>query len=255
MIIRMANVYGEYCSKLVGTMLCMARVYKQLDREMKWLWTKDLKTNTVHVTDVARGLWHAAKWYTDGKANWDENSMGKVPIFNFVDHGDTSEYPSVRTSLFIIDAKRKSDQGSTQGLIGKIFNIKTGFHGTLVSQFARLNLGSAVDEENDELLQPWGQLMNEYSIKRPGPITPYLEGETVKDCDFSIDGSRFEQVTGFQYLVPQLTEEKILEIIESYKRMNWWPPVDEAPKKDIGGKENEKTGSIGQDGNSAPIAS
>ena len=87
----MANVYGEYCSKMIGTMLCMARVYKHLDREMKWLWTKELKTNTVHVTDVARALWHVADWYANGKANWVE-SMGKAPLFNIVDEGNTSMF-------------------------------------------------------------------------------------------------------------------------------------------------------------------
>lgn len=90
-IIRMANVYGEYCSKLVGTMLCMARAYKELGREMKWLWTKDLKCNTVHVKDVARALWHVAQWYVNGKTNWDEGAMGQTPIFNIVDQGDTSQ--------------------------------------------------------------------------------------------------------------------------------------------------------------------
>jgi len=203
-ITRMANVYGEYCSKVVGTMLCMARVYQELDREMKWLWTKDLKTNTVHVNDVARALWHVAKWYLDGKKNWDESSMGSPPVFNIVDEGDT-------------------DQGVVQSIIADIFHIKTGFHGTVISQFAKINLGSAVDEENDELLQPWGDLLSESGITRPGPITPYLEGETVKDCDFCLDGTRLKKVTGFKYEVPKMTEKELRDIIKSYERMNWWP--------------------------------
>jgi len=91
-IVRLANVYGEYCSKVIATILCMARVYAYLKEEMKWLWTKDLRTHTVHVTDVARALWHAADWYTSGKQNWDE-SMGSTPIFNVVDHGDTCTIP------------------------------------------------------------------------------------------------------------------------------------------------------------------
>lgn len=91
-IVRLANVYGEYCSKVIATILCMARVYAYLKEEMKWLWTKDLRTHTVHVTDVARALWHAADWYTSGKQNWDE-SVGSTPIFNIVDHGDTCTIP------------------------------------------------------------------------------------------------------------------------------------------------------------------
>lgn len=225
-IVRMANVYGEYCSKVVGTMLCMARVYQELDREMKWLWTKDLKTNTVHVTDVSRALWHLAGWYMDGKKNWDESTMGAVPIFNIVDEGDTG----IANPMFLMIPvlKVQLDQGLVQGIIADIFHIKTGFHGTLVSQFAKMNLGSAVDEENDELLQPWGDLLNKGGITRPGPITPYLEGETVKDCDFCLDGSRFKDITGFKYEVPKMTEKELREIIKSYERMKWWPTKNEA---------------------------
>lgn len=205
-ILRLANVYGEYGSKVIATMLCMARVYSYLGEEMKWLWTKDLRSHTVHVTDAARSVWTAADWYCNGKKKWDE-SWGSVPVFNIVDHGDTS-------------------QGDLQKYISKIFGIKTGFHGTIVSSFARMNLGSAVDEENDEVLQPWGDLLNEAGITRPGPINPYLENELVKDDDFSLDGSRFEAVTGFKYDVPKVTEEGLLQIIESYKRLNWWPLID-----------------------------
>ncbi|KAF8469667.1 hypothetical protein BDZ91DRAFT_792434 [Kalaharituber pfeilii] len=217
-IVRMANVYGEYCSKVVGTMLCMARVYKHLDREMKWLWNPELKTNTVHVTDVARALWHVTHWYMNGKANWDEEAMGPTPC---------------STSWMRVI------QGMMSKHMANIFNIKTGFHGTIVSQFAKLNLGSAVDEENDELLQPWGDLLNDYGITRPGPITPYLEGDTVKDKDFCLDGSRFKEVTGFEYKVPVVTEKVLRDIIDSYRRMNWWPAMEDTTLKPA--KETEAT--------------
>ena len=113
-----------------------------------------------------------------------------------------------------------------QGHIAKIFNIKTGFHGTIVSQFAKLNLNSAVDEENDELLQPWGQLLNEAGITRPGPINPYLEQELVRDLDLSLNGSRFEKITGFTYNNPNVTEDALREMIASYERLGWWPPME-----------------------------
>jgi len=118
--------------------------------------------------------------------------------------------------------------------IARIFGIKTGFHGTIVSQFARLNLNSAVDEENDELLQPWGQLLAEANISRPGPINPYLEQELVRDSDLSLDGSRFCAVTGFTYDVPAVTEAELREMIASYERLGWWPPMSIKRKENAG---------------------
>jgi hypothetical protein len=119
-----------------------------------------------------------------------------------------------------------------QGLIGKIFNIKTGFHGTIISQFAKLNLNSAVDEENDELLQPWGELLNDAKITRPGPINPYLEQELVKDCDLSLSGALFKETTGFTYEVPRVTEEGLREMVESYERLGWWPGMEITRKEE-----------------------
>jgi len=83
-ILRLANVYGPYTQNFLGTALCLARVYQDLGEEMKWLWDKDLRTNTVHVEDVARALWTSAKWYSK-----QEIVVKPVPIFNIVDHGNT----------------------------------------------------------------------------------------------------------------------------------------------------------------------
>lgn len=183
----------------------MARVYKAQNEEMKWLWTKDLRTNTVHINDVVRSMWAIAEWYAAGKKSWDDKTMGgKVPIFNVVDKGVTT-------------------QGVMADLIGQIFGIRTGFQGTLISSFAKLNMDSVVEDVNDELLGPWADLLEGAGITRPGPLTPYMEKELLKDTDLSMDGSRLESVVGFQYGKPKISKELLEEVIESYKKMKWWP--------------------------------
>ncbi|KAG5657182.1 hypothetical protein KAF25_001771 [Fusarium avenaceum] len=203
-IVRLPHVYGPYASQWVATALCMARTYQHLEDEMKWLWTKDLRTNTAHIDDVTRALWDIAVWFDAGKSKWDEASMGKIPIFNIVDEGATS-------------------QGTIATIIGDIFKIETGFQGQLISTFARLNLDSVVDDVNDELLGPWADLLSDAGITRPGPLTPFMEKELLKDTDLSMDGTRLKTLLGFEYKKPALNKELIEEVIESYKKMNWWP--------------------------------
>lgn len=182
----------------------MARVYQKLGEELKWLWSKDLRTNTVHIDDVTRALWDIAKWYDAGKAKWDAKEMGTTPVFNVVDDGATT-------------------QGTIATFIGEIFNIQTGFQGQIISTFARLNLDSVVDDVNDEVLGPWADLQTDAGITRTGPITPFMEKELLKDTDLSMDGSRLKQVVGFEYEKPKMTKELLEELIESYKRLKWWP--------------------------------
>jgi len=208
-ILRLANVYGDYETQAVGTALCMACVYKSLGEDMKWLWTKDLRVNTVHVSDLVRALFDIADWYSvKGKPNWDPASMGKVPIFNIVDEGQTS-------------------QGTIADMVAQIFGIKTGFQGQLVSTFARLNLDSVVDDINDDVLGPWADLLEDAGITRPGPLTPFMEAELLKDTALSMDGSRLKKVVGFTYTRPRLNKELVQEMIDSYIRIGWWPVVAE----------------------------
>lgn len=114
-------------------------------------------------------------------------------------------------------------QGTLEQIIGQIFKIPTGFQGQIISSFARLNLDSVVDDVNDETLGPWADLLAEAKITRPGPLSPFMEKELLKDTDLSLDGSRFEQVTGFEYQKPRITKEEVELMIDSYRRMNWWP--------------------------------
>lgn len=171
---------------------------------MKFLWTKELLTNTVHISDAVRALWGVAEWYDAGKSGWEAGSMGKVPTFNVVDDGATN-------------------QGTMAEILGQVFGIETGFQGQLISTFARLNLESVVDEVNDEILGPWADLLSEASITRPGPLTPFMEKELLKDTDLSMDGSRLKKLLSFKYDKPVITKDLVKEVIESYKKMNWWP--------------------------------
>jgi hypothetical protein len=172
---------------------------------MKWLWTKDLRVNTVHITDVARGLWSIADWYAvQNRPNWDAKAMGTIPVFNMVDKGQTS-------------------QGTMADIIGQLFGIQTGFQGQLISTFARLNMDSVVDDVNDEVLGPWAELLEDAGITRPGPLTPFMEKELLKDTDLSMDGSRLEKVVGFKYEKPAITKELVQAMINSYAKIGWWP--------------------------------
>lgn len=219
-ILRLAFVYGDYDSKFVSKALVLSRVYQEEDKELKWLWTEDLRINTVHVEDVARALWAAAKWRKSNAvippssptsprrstlgSKGEDAPVGNVPIFNIVDHGET-------------------DQGQLAGIVSKVFNIKTGFQGSLISQFAKLNLDRVVDEVNEDVLQPWADLLHQKGITKPVPLSPFLEKELLKDADLSLDGTLFEKVVDFKYEHERLTEEEVRSMMASYQRMNWWP--------------------------------
>jgi hypothetical protein len=102
-----------------------------------------------------------------------------------------------------------------------VFGIETGFHGTLISTFARLNLDHVVDEVNDDTLDPWAELQNAAGISQSTPLSPFMEKELLKDTDLSMDGSAFEQETGFTYASShpkKITSKKILTRLQIQAR-------------------------------------
>ena len=109
LVLRLPHVYGPYTKTFLSTALCMARVYQSRNKEMRFLWKEDLRTNTVHVADLVRALWHAAEWYIQGTP-----SRRPVPTFNIVDHGDTCtslDSPfSIYSKLISFFPQRKNEQ-------------------------------------------------------------------------------------------------------------------------------------------------
>ncbi|TPX38041.1 hypothetical protein SmJEL517_g00044 [Synchytrium microbalum] len=201
-IVRPAIVYGPGDILGLTPRLIIGAVYRHLKEEMKLLWTKDLKINTVHVNDVVRALWYVA-------ATKEEQGGRTAPVkaggetYNFADKGDT-------------------DQGAVNTFIESIFGIETGFQGTMISQFAKLNLESVTEDVNDKHLQPWSDLCKAGGVQNT-PLTPYLDKELLKDNALSIDGTRIEKELGFTYTVPTLTEAALREVVEDFVATGIWP--------------------------------
>jgi hypothetical protein len=86
----------------------------------------------------------------------------------------------------------------------EVFGIETGFHGTLISAFARLNLDHVVDEVNDETLDPWADLQQAAGISQSTPLSPFMEKELLRDADLSLDGTLLEKETGFTWVLAEI---------------------------------------------------
>ncbi|KAK4550104.1 hypothetical protein LTR36_003071 [Oleoguttula mirabilis] len=179
-VLRVPHVYGPYSGRWLATQLALARVYQSREPKetLKWLWSSELRTNTLHVEDAARALWLAAEWRA--KNDRIPNAPNDKIIFNVVDKGATS-------------------QGTLANIIKQIFGIETGFQNAIVNTFARLNLEHVVDDVNDDTLDDWADLQESAGIKgNGGPLSPFMEKELLRDADLSLDGSRFESVVGFR---------------------------------------------------------
>jgi len=189
-IVRPSVVYGPGDVSGMSPRLICGAVYRHLGEKMKFLWSADLRINTVHVHDVCKDLWHIATRCPAGQT------------YNLADKGDTS-------------------QGSINKHLEGIFHIKTGFLGGVVSNMAKLNMKSVTEEINDKHLRPWSELCKKEEIVNT-PLTPYLDQELLYNNSLSVDGSKIEG-TGFTYDYPAVTETLLREQVNYYVEQTLFP--------------------------------
>ncbi|KAJ5964857.1 uncharacterized protein N7479_004733 [Penicillium vulpinum] len=199
--LRLPHVYGAYDPGYFATGICLSAVHVDLKQDLILLHTKDLKINTLHVKDAASALFEAAKWRA---AQGFIDPKDGIVTFNVVDSNDTK-------------------QEDIANAFSEVFDLKVTFVGSLASQFAKLNLDDVLDDMNEVGLQTWAELVERANITRPGPISPFLERDILKDQDMCIDGSKFENETGWKPAYPKFGADSVREIVDSYKRMGWWP--------------------------------
>ena len=173
-----------------NTGIICAAVYKHLGEKMKFLWSGDLKVNTVHVRDVCKAMLHCATRVPAGA------------LFNLADKAD-------------------SCQESINKLLEKIFGISTGFYGGMISTLAKANFKSVTEDVNDKHLKPWSELTQKAGIKVT-PLTPYLDPELLYNNSLSIDGAAIES-TGFAYDYPEPTVELLQEQIQYHMAQSLFP--------------------------------
>ena len=132
-VIRLPVVYGPGDHGGIMPRAACAATYIESQEKMQFLWDKHTRVNTVHVEDVARAVWHLAQ----------QEPQDSSELFNLADKSDTS-------------------QGSINAFLGSIFSIRTGFHGKIVSNLAKMRMKESCAVANEMHLTPWMSLCSQH---------------------------------------------------------------------------------------------
>jgi hypothetical protein len=158
---------------------------------MEFLWGEDLRMHTIHAQDAAAAIWHLCCV-----------AEGHGEVYNAVDENDTS-------------------QGKFNKLLESMFDIETGFYGSIMSSLAQLKLEELVEEANDGHLAPWNEMLRNANVSAT-PLNPYLEKELLYNNPLCVDGSKLKS-TGFQCSCPTMTKELLDDSVQYWKRLGLFP--------------------------------
>jgi len=185
-IARPACVYGPADERGLMPRCVCALAYVGTSDAMKFLWDAGLRLDTVHVFDVCRGLWHMAARATPAEGDG-------APAYNLVS-------PSPST------------QGDVSSALGEVFGVKTGFHGTIVSNLARTRMDLAVADANDQHMGPWLAALRDAGIKF-SPLSPFIHKELLYNNHLAVDGTRLTSELGFKYRVPEINAAAVKDML------------------------------------------
>jgi len=190
-VVRPAIVYGTSDVLGITPRLIVGSIYKETGKKMESLYSKDMRMNTVHVTDVAKAIWFLCE---NGKPG---------ETYNLADHGDT-------------------DQGKINKTLEDLFSIKTSFlNGLKMAAAGQMGTKFLVGFANDQHLKPFSDACKKYGIADT-PLTPYLDEELIKETPTAVTGTKIEAL-GFKYEHPELTTALCKEVLDDFVAKGYFP--------------------------------
>ncbi|TDL27254.1 hypothetical protein BD410DRAFT_410300 [Rickenella mellea] len=237
-IVRIGIVYGPYVEYgAVASIMTVAAVYGHLKRQLKALWPPGKNSmNTVHVEDVAGGLWACAKWIAKtGRKEADilagedilSNDKSKVqgkdvdflpdpskkivaPLFNLVDDANTTQLSMGNT---------------VTGLFGTTF----GFHDFITTTIAKFKLTeSMIEEINEDHVGGWTSMIT--SSKPPvtnSPLSAYLDESDLSKSVIALNNGKIKNIVGYTLTKPEFNQQQLKEVVDKWKAEHTWPNNEE----------------------------
>lgn len=242
-ILRSANVFGPH--QYHGTVtprIALGEVYAHLKEPFKLLWSADLRLHTLHSRDWCIGAWKAAEWISNRSREEANKIAGEFlpyikpndisKIGEVVEKGKSNEASSIENiclpektpivPVFNLADKDDMTQGKILDVIGKVFNIQTGFTHAAINAWAKLNLKSVVDEANEKHTEAVAEI---YPNQDPPIIyTPhscYLGIQDVAHKAEALDPTKAEKILGWK-AKEKFDENTVKEVIKSFKDVGAW---------------------------------
>jgi len=193
-ILRASIVYGPGDTRGIMPRLVMAAAYKEASEKMKFLWTKGVQINTVHVRDVCTAMWEVTKY---------EN----LPvILNLSD-------PSNFTQL------------DFNNICARLLQMEVGFQPRLINMAAKVSISAAAEQVNSKHSPMWNAVVKKYGLSLNNPLSPFIDEQLLAKNHLGVDGSLITEVTKFKYAHPEPTTKLFAEMLEEYIDMGYYPKL------------------------------
>lgn len=219
-ILRSAGLYGGYIyTPPIIPRFTTGQLYSYTKEQLVILWGPNLRVESVHSFDFARAAWSAAEWISKtGRAAADASdaSVNLTPVdvkSIRVSPSSSEQIPNDAAAATDLCPKNKTvrvpvfnvadDNATTQAHMAKIvkgvFDVDTTWAGTAATTWARLNLGSVLDDANEEHMEKAAEMISNSKIPLPNtPFSAFLDIDVLSNRATKMDNSRIKRVLGWK---------------------------------------------------------
>ncbi|KAG8865310.1 hypothetical protein FRB96_000200 [Tulasnella sp. 330] len=232
-VVRASSTYGPH--SITGTItprLTMGRVYQHLNEEMKYLWSGDLRINTVHMDDVVGALWAVAEWIRPiGRAKANELAGETIKFYppekaslleGLEGHLPKGHDPTV--PFFNLTDDSDSTQETLGKAIAELFGIKFGFYGFIANTKVKIDFDHMVEEINAKHVEAWTEVCMKSDPPIISPVVQgYVDGYMLAKANVAYKGDKIKDVAGYTLKRPKLDVQALREIVVAFRGEGNWP--------------------------------
>ncbi|BGP38313.1 hypothetical protein JCM10450v2_002259 [Rhodotorula kratochvilovae] len=232
-LVRPALFYGPYTLTGITPRMLIAEVYKYQGEKLEFLWAESLALNTIHATDFASALVHAAAWAAPlGRAGVLAAHAEALPstlassaqVSALAPLGAAGKDEQVKAAVFSACDDGETTQRDIARVIEEVVGVKSGFHGSVISTFARMNIGEVVEDVNEKHLEGWSELLQASSppIASNVPISPSVPVDLLGPNPIAFDNSTLKRLTGWAPRY-RLDAKGGRETVDGFRKEGHWP--------------------------------
>ncbi|GAA5872671.1 hypothetical protein JCM8547_003726 [Rhodosporidiobolus lusitaniae] len=241
-LIRPALFYGPYTVSGLTPRALIGEVYRFKNEKLEFLWSDSLPQNTIHATDFASACHSAASWALKLGSRSAVLAAHSVPlpstltsssqVSSLSSVGAAAKEDVVRAAVCNAVDDGETSQKEIASVIESVVGVKSGFHGSIISSFAKMNMKDVVEDVNEKHLEGWSDLIVSCDppISSTSPISPSVPQDLLAPNPISFDNSALKALTGW---TPKhrLSKEVLKETIEGFRKEKLWPNATPQKKK------------------------
>ncbi|KAM0788503.1 hypothetical protein ACM66B_001634 [Microbotryomycetes sp. NB124-2] len=231
--LRPAYFYGPATLTGLTPRALIGELYKFRHEKLEFLWKDSLAVNTIHAHDFCTAATAVVEWALkrDPRALLDmageklTSTLNQDKLIKDVS-GAAKSTEQVTAPVFEIVDDCETEQRQIAKLISQVIGVECGFHNSIISSFAKLNMEDVLEDVNEKHMQGWSDLLtaSDPPISSTTPLSPYTPVDLLQPYPVAFSNRKLKAIGWMPS--HRLDAETLRETIDGFKAEGIWPRVE-----------------------------